>query len=304
MSESSLRGNAMEKPTALKTRFAPSPTGFIHFGHIASALYVWGIARRYGAEVIIRIEDHDVQRSKQVFADALLHDLTWLGFVDSQTKVSYQSQQRSRYENAIHTLADKGLVYGCSCSRADVLLMNLGRRGEDLFYTGKCRGAKIPLDAAHVVRFLLPDDSVVFLDKLCGQQVQTPSQQCGDITLIDGKKNYSYHLANVVDDLADGVDLIIRGEDILGSTGRQLLLRRCLQPQSGVPTYYHHPLLYEENGKGKLSKLHHSIAIGSRREQGDSPETIFAEVLWQLGLTQDKTPVNFAKALATIADHC
>jgi glutamyl-tRNA synthetase/glutamyl-Q tRNA(Asp) synthetase len=190
-----------------------------------------------------------------------------------------------------------------------VLAMNVGRRREDLFYSGKCRtrpeeAPRVPLAQAHVVRFRLRDETVLFNDVLCGQQAQTPSTQCGDFTLIDGKKNYSYHLANVVDDLADEVDLIIRGEDILGSTGRQLLLRRCLAPTSAVPTYYHHPLLYEENGKGKLSKLHHSVAIGMRREQGIQAASIFAEALFHLGLVSDKSPLSLEAALAVIAEHC
>ncbi len=294
----------------LRTRFAPSPTGYLHLGHIVSALYVWAVARKHRAEVLLRIEDHDQQRSKPAFSEAIRADLTWLGLITPHTKISHQGNHRQRYLDALAHLAAQGLVYACSCSRADVLAMNVGKPGEDLFYSGKCRPEQaLPvsleaLQGAHVIRFRLESESLLFNDGLCGQQVQTPAKQCGDFILVDGKKNFSYHLANVVDDLHEGISLIVRGEDILNSTGRQLLLRRSLDPCKGEPSYYHHPLLYEESGKGKLSKRHQSVAIGLRREQGVEAQTIFAEALWRLGLRPEVEALDLEDALAIIAEHC
>src|SRR5687767_9288806 len=202
------------------TRFAPSPTGYLHLGHIVNAIYVWGLARTRGGRVLLRIEDHDRIRSRRVFEAAILEDLAWLGFVPDAglSPVRRQSDNDIAYVNALATLAASHNVYTCDCSRKALV----GER-----YTGRCRARRlVPGDTVPPgigVRVQLDDGLQSFIDGALGEIAQTPAEQCGDLLLRDRDGNWTYQFAVTVDDLNDDVDLVVRGMDLLSSTGRQIM---------------------------------------------------------------------------------
>ncbi|MCP5008118.1 MAG: hypothetical protein GY941_29900, partial [Planctomycetes bacterium] len=205
------------------TRFAPSPTGHLHLGHVASAIFVWGISRKIGAKIILRIEDHDLQRSKKTFEAAILRELEYLRFspdsgvsIDELDKPANfrQSDHSARFDRALESLRSTESVYTCSCTRKTIREdMEVGEFPE-LLYQGRCRYKKLPYDKDTGLRVQFDCAPETFQDLIIGHQQQSPSSQCGDLLLKDKKKNWSYHFANVVDDISEGVNLIIRGQDL------------------------------------------------------------------------------------------
>jgi glutamyl-Q tRNA(Asp) synthetase len=252
----------------LVTRFAPAPTGFLHLGHVLNALWVWKTARASGADarVILRIEDHDRQRSRRQFDDAILEDLAWLGFA-ADGPVVRQSERGAIYEEALERLRARGLVYACECSRSDVA----GQR-----YSGTCASKQLPERPGVALRIRLDATIERFDDLRLGPQAQTPSDQCGDVLARDRRGNWTYQFAVVVDDWQQDVTLVVRGEDLLESTGRQLQLARLLGRQVPV-SFLHHPLLMKASGK-KLSKSDGATGIRDLRARGWSPAQVFAAI--------------------------
>ncbi len=277
-------------PKGLKTRFAPSPTGYLHLGHVASAIYVWGLARLAKAEVILRIEDHDQARSRKPYESSILADLEWLGFhadqgVRSEAPSAFrQSDHFERYASALASLPH---IYHCQCSRKDIQDRdpNAMASGE-LRYDGYCRA----LSAGPNVRLPVPDRQVAFEDLILGEQIQAPSEQCGDLLLKDRDGFWTYNFAVCVDDVADDIGLIIRGQDILSATGRQILLREKLGGRSEM-IYVHHPLIYASKDH-KLSKRDHSTSIAQWREGGLSAQEIIGKAAYQVGLIDREKPVS------------
>lgn len=270
-------------PSGLRTRFAPSPTGFLHLGHVASAIYVWGIARKAGAEIILRMEDHDQGRVRKDYERAILADLSWLGFhadrgVESADRNSdfRQSDHWERYEKALERI--KGETYRCNCSRKEILARAPQNSGE-LCYDGHCRS----LNQGPNIRLRLPDRSFTFLDGISGPQEQNPAQQCGDLLLKDRDGFWTYNFAVAVDDLEEDINLIIRGQDILPATARQMELRQILGADDKI-LHLHHPLIWADESK-KLSKRDHSTSIAQWREQGFAAAQIIGKAAFQVGLT-------------------
>ena len=203
----------------LITRFAPTPTGYLHLGHVLSAVYVWAVARASGpdARVLLRIEDHDRARSRPEFEAALLEDLAWLGFVADGAPVR-QSERGAMYERALDDLRQRGLIYACECSRSDV--------GSSR-YPGTCRDKHLPELCRVGVRVRLDAALEPFDDLRLGRQEQRPSEQCGDVLVRDRHGNWTYQFAVVVDDWLQQVNHVIRGEDLLDSTGARSSLAAC-----------------------------------------------------------------------------
>jgi glutamyl-tRNA synthetase/glutamyl-Q tRNA(Asp) synthetase len=227
------------------TRFAPSPTGYLHLGHIVNAIYVWGIARALGGRVLLRIEDHDRIRCRPEYDRALLEDLDWLGFepdvgIDPLLR---QSAALSGYEDALARLRETTHVYACDCSRKDI-------GGER--YDGRCRERRLEPGHGRGIRVQLESGDEVFDDALLGRQVQTPAEQCGDLLAQDRDGHWTYQFAVTVDDFRQEVTLVIRGADLVSSTGRQLRLARMLGRRN-APVFLHHPLIHDGLGE-KLSK--------------------------------------------------
>lgn len=302
-------------PSQTLTRFAPSPTGYLHVGHIASAIYVWGIAARFGASVLLRIEDHDQGRCRPEYERAILGDLRWLGFIPQNTDIFSgspstfrQSDVFATYEEALFRLGTHHKIYACTCSRKDIqsankkLSLSGSSSSEDsgqvdpsddseLRYPGTCRDRGLPLDTKDAcLRIALPDLDVSFTDLHVGFQVQNPWRQCGDLVIRDRHGHWTYQFAVAVDDMRHEITHVIRGADILSSTGRQILLGSWLG-RKAAPTYFHHPLIVDESGR-KLGKRFFSEAIGKRRADGDSPERILGEAAFFVGLIPRNTPTS------------
>jgi glutamyl-Q tRNA(Asp) synthetase len=266
----------------MKTRFAPSPTGYLHLGHIVSALYVWGVAQKQKAQVFVRLEDHDRQRCRPYYAEAILEDLRWLGFIDSRTPVHRQSHHWERYHEAMQRLKSAGCLYACQCSRKNLQPLTEMTLWEN-HYPGTCRNLHVADNEKTSKRFMIKNSIVSFFDQRHGIVSQCPSSQCGDMSVQDRNGNFTYQFCNVVDDLIEDVGLIIRGDDLLASTGRQMLLREALG-EKNHPIYIHHPLVFEKNGE-KLSKSLQSEPICKRREKGEKAEEVLAAALLALGIT-------------------
>lgn len=257
----------LTNPTSLITRFAPAPTGFLHLGHVLNAIYVWDIARASGADarVLLRIEDHDRARSRPEYEAALLEDLQWLGFAPDG-ELSRQSERGALYERALEHLRGRGLTYACECSRTEI---GSGR------YPGTCRDKRVDESAGVGIRVRLDATRERFYDLRLGPQEQAPSEQCGDLLVRDRHGNWTYQFAAVVDDWLQEVNVVIRGEDLLDSTGRQIQLARMLGRER-PPMFLHHELLMK-SATQKLSKSDGDTGVRDLRARGWSVAEVIAE---------------------------
>lgn len=295
------------------TRFAPAPTGYLHLGHAANAVWVWGIARAFGGRVLLRVEDHDRGRCRPAYEQALLDDLDWLGLEPdgfgtdafrAGPLAQRQSDNTDRYRARLSALEVNGLAYPCSCSRADIARASGGPArpeadasstadhvpdGKELRYPGTCRTRDVDPDATPARRVVMHAGTVECFDDLrLGAQVQDPDLQCGDVLARDRLGNWTYQFAVVVDDLEQGVDLVIRGEDLLDSTGRQLRLARLLG-RDAPPRFLHHPLLRRADGR-KLSKSAHDTGLRELREAGHTRAAVLGLAAHLSGLAP--TPIE------------
>ena len=247
-------------PSHPRTRFAPSPTGWLHLGHIVNAIYVWGIARALDGRVLLRIEDHDRERSKAAYEEGILEDLMWLGLTPdegSSEELIRQSDRQPAYEKALDQLDHLGLVYACRCSRREI--GQAGGDGSELRYPGTCRDREWPRDGTAGLRIRIDAGEERFDDGAHGPQIQSPAEQSGDVLIRDRLGQWTYQWAVTVDDIEHGIDLVIRGEDLLASTGRQIRMARLLGRRDQA-VFLHHPLLYGAAGV-KLSKSNRDAGI-------------------------------------------
>lgn len=270
------------------TRFAPAPTGFLHLGHVVNAIHVWGLARALGGRVLLRVEDHDRQRCRPEYEAALLDDLDWLGFEpDVYTTAAFrrgacagrQSERDAAYRVALAPLVRRGLVYGCSCTRRDIGTSR---------YAGTCRALGLPLADDVGWRVVLADREEVFDDAMLGVQRQRPAAQCGDVLVRDRLGNWTYQWAATVDDLLQQVTLIVRGADLLDSTGRQIALARLLG--RATPAHFvHHPLVMR-TATEKLSKSNRDTGVRDLRRAGWTPERVIGRAALLSGLQETDEP--------------
>ena len=265
---------------AIISRFAPAPTGLLHLGHVVNAVTVWSETRARGGRVLLRIEDHDRQRSQSRFEVALLEDLAWLGFEADGPPVR-QSARGDVYAHALDTLRAKGLVYACDCTRAEIDQRAARRDGDrddvgarlrepgiasELRYRGTCRHRGLHEGPGIGVRVRLDPSTERFVDLRMGPQEQQPFEQCGDVLVRDRDGNWTYQFAAAVDDYVQGVTLVIRGRDLLASTGRQIQLARLLGRQEPA-TFLHHALIMKSPDQ-KLSKSDGDTGISELRARG------------------------------------
>jgi glutamyl/glutaminyl-tRNA synthetase len=258
------------------TRFAPAPTGWLHLGHVVNAIHVWGIARARGGRVILRLEDHDRTRCRVEYAEAILEDLDWLGFVPDAV-APRQSERGKRYAEALGVLQAAGLAYACDCSRRDIAMDAPDRFGEETRYAGRCRTRGLSLDSTAARRVRMDEGVEEFVDGRLGPQRQSPAEQCGDVLVRDRLGNWTYQFAVAVDDLDQGVDLVIRGEDLISSTGRQIRLGRLLGRAAPL-RFHHHALVRKEDG-AKLSKSAGDTGVRELRRLGRSAEEVIGMAL-------------------------
>jgi glutamyl-tRNA synthetase/glutamyl-Q tRNA(Asp) synthetase len=254
-------------PGSFVTRFAPSPTGYLHLGHVVNALYVWGLARARNGRVLLRVEDHDRVRSRPEYETAILEDLDWLGFIPDAGRhpVLRQSDEEAAYVEALARLRRSHHVYACDCSRKAI-------GGEQ--YPGTCRGRGVEERPDRGLRVQIEPGEERFLDGLLGPQVQSPAGEYGDILLRDRDGNWTYQFAVTVDDERQGITAVIRGTDVLSSTGRQIRLARMLG-RAEPPAFFHHPLLLNRSGE-KLSKSNRDTGVRELRAAGLTPQDVIA----------------------------
>jgi glutamyl-tRNA synthetase/glutamyl-Q tRNA(Asp) synthetase len=275
---------------AIISRFAPAPTGFLHLGHVVNALYVWEMADR----VLLRIEDHDRQRCRREYDAAILEDLAWLGFVADGPPVR-QSARGDIYTQALEELQRRGLAYVCACTRSDIERTGLKAcatsdaqtpaevpvaqpfraADSELRYPGTCRDRGLRDTAGLGLRVRLDPSVERFVDLRRGPQEQRPSEQCGDLLIRDRAGNWTYQFAATVDDHVQAVTHVIRGDDLLESTGRQLQLARLLG-RAQPPQFLHHPLILKPSGQ-KLSKSDGDTGVRDLRARGWTSAQVIAK---------------------------
>lgn len=275
------------------TRFAPSPTGYLHRGHVLSALSVYAAAQKFGYRVRLRIEDHDQSRARPAYIDAIREDLEWLGF--SWEAESIQSANAERYTEFLESLQRQGLVYACDCSRKFTFETNPTNGDGEIIYRGRCRDRALPFSKGYAIRFKTPDEAIAWSDIRLGNFRENPQEQCGDFALRDRLGQWTYQFAVVADDTAEGIGLVVRGEDLRGSTARQIALARALGRKS-VPRFLHHPLLVDPTGK-KLSKRERAASIREERLEGKSAEALLGEVCRTAGFCGSSEPRSITESI-------
>lgn len=266
------------------TRFAPSPTGYLHLGHAFSALTAWRRARNSGGRFLLRLEDIDAARCKPEFATAILEDLAWLG-IDGDGNVRVQSRHFAEYRAVLDRLATRELLYPCFCTRADIQQSATAPHTPDgaLLYPGTCRAlsaeeraSRIAAGVPHALRLDMQralrsvSDPLTFEDEGEGLAICHP-EQFGDAVLARKDAPASYHLCVTHDDALQGITLVTRGEDLKPATH----LHRLLQALMGwpVPRYAHHRLLTDASGR-RLAKRDRTATLRELRAAGRTPEQV------------------------------
>ena len=249
---------------APRVRFAPSPTGFLHVGSARTALFNWLFARQTGGTFVLRIEDTDEERNREEWVDGILSALDWLGMQPDEGPYR-QSERRDRHAAAISQLWDAGLLYACDCDREVVLARTKGNSIPG--YDGFCRDRGVERDG-RALRFRVPDQGTTVVHDLVRGDVEFPHSAIEDFVVVKSSGQPLFLLANVVDDIDMAITHVVRGEDLLPSTPKGLLLWRALQgAEVELPVYAHLPMLVNEK-RQKLSKRRDPVAIESYREQG------------------------------------
>ena len=251
----------------IRTRFAPSPNGPLHLGHAYAAILAHDRAYREGGEFLLRIEDIDGARSRAELAEAFRADLTWLGL--TWREVAPQSSRIASYQAAADRLREMGLLYACTCTRAEIAVAAREMGPDGPIYPGTCRhrklsweGAALRLDMAQAVA---RTGALVWIDERRGEQPAEPLR-FGDVVLWRKDAPASYHLAATLDDAADGVTVVTRGADLFAATHVHRLLQALLD--FPVPVWHHHPVLVEGDGR-KLAKRRDAPSLADRRLAGE-----------------------------------
>ena len=256
----------------VRTRFAPSPTGFLHIGGARTALFCCLHTRHVGGKFFLRIEDTDRERSSQEAVDAILEGLHWLG-LDPDEAPYFQSDHTASHLAAAERLVDEGKAYRCYCSRERLDALREQQREKLLKprYDGYCRSHPTPNEGAFVIRFNTPSEgSIAWEDRIQGT-IQFQNEELDDLILVRSDGSPTYNLAVVVDDHAMDITLVIRGEDHISNTPRQIHLFQALG--WAVPAYAHMPLMHGADGS-KLSKRHGAVSVLHYREDGFLPQAV------------------------------
>ncbi len=287
------------------TRFAPSPTGFLHIGGARTALFNWLFARHHGGKALLRIEDTDRARSTQPAIDAIIAGLDWLG-LDWDGDTVFQSERGARHVEVAEKLLAAGHAYRCYATSEELEEMRAAQRAakQPLRYDGRWRhrdASEAPLGAPFVVRLKTPEDGETVIDDAVQGRVTVKNSELDDYILLRSDGTPTYMLAVVVDDHDMGVTHIIRGDDHLNNAFRQLPIIRAMNAIEGGwddPIYAHIPLIHGADG-AKLSKRHGALGVEAYRdEMGILPEALFNYLLrlgWGYG---DKEVIDRAEAIA------
>ena len=284
---------------SVRTRFAPSPTGLLHIGGARTALFAWLFAKSNSGSCLLRIEDTDKERSKQEYTDEIINSFNWMG-VNFDEDVVYQSKNHDRHLEVAKELLKNGKAYVCNCSkeRLDQLRKEQEERGENAKYDGKCRNLSISESENTVIRFKNPEEgSVVFKDLIKGQ-IEFSNEEMDDFIIVRSDGAPTYNLCVVVDDLDMKISHVIRGDDHLNNTPKQINVFDALGIKP--PIYGHVPMILGEDGK-RMSKRHGAVGVSEYRDMGILP-TAFMNYLARLGwsfgdqeiFTSDELLENFS----------
>ena len=257
---------------SIKTRFAPSPTGYLHVGGARTALFSWLHARKHGGKYVLRIEDTDLQRSTAESINAILEAMTWLG-LEYDEGPFYQTKRFDRYNEVIDELLDKELAYRCNCSRERLETLREGQmaRKEKPRYDGHCRGLSMDAAEPHVIRFRNPEEGAVVVDDQVRGKILFQNNELDDLIIRRTDGSPTYNLTVVVDDLDMGITDVIRGDDHVNNTPRQINILKALGKEP--PRYAHVPMILGDDGS-RLSKRHGAISVMEYRNQGILPEAL------------------------------
>jgi len=298
--------HSLDDTRPLRGRLAPSPTGRLHLGNAWAFLLAWLAARRADGRVVLRLEDIDPERSRRDHAEEILRDLRWLGLdwdegpdVGGPCGPYAQSLRLERYTAAIEALTRAGRVYPCFCTRKELRELAsaphavLAGDGSTA-YPGACRDLT-PERCADLLRqgrkpalrLRCDDISLAFHDRVAGPQHMGLAECGGDFALRRSDGVFAYQLAVVLDDLAMGITQVVRGDDILTSTPRQMFLYQLLGAEP--PVYAHLPLLLDAQGE-RLAKRHQSLTLAELREAGISAQAIVGYLAWRAGLRDAPRP--------------
>jgi glutamyl-tRNA synthetase len=270
----------------VRTRFAPSPTGYLHIGGARTALFSWAFARRHGGKFILRIEDTDLERSTAQSTQAILDGMAWLG-LDYDEGPFYQMQRLERYHEAAEQLLNSGDAYYCYCSREELDAMRERQRAAGLKprYDGRWRDSKEtpPAGVKPVVRLKNPVDGVVAFNDLVKGEITVANSELDDLVLLRADGVPTYNFGVVIDDLDMDITHVIRGDDHVNNTPRQINILRALR--APTPQYAHVPMILGADGE-RLSKRHGAVSVMQYHEDGYLPEALInylARLGWSHG---------------------
>ena len=254
------------------TRFAPSPTGHLHIGGARTALFCWLLARHYGGEFRLRIEDTDTERSKQEYTDAILASMRWLG-LDWDGELTYQTQRTARYNEVIDKMLESGHAYWCSCTPEEVEAMRETARakGEKPRYDGRCRERHLDAAPGRVVRLKIPTEGRVVFDDMVKGHIATDVSELDDMILRRSDGMPTYNMAVVVDDHDMGITHVIRGDDHVSNTPKQILIYQALGWE--LPVFGHVPMILGKD-RQKLSKRHGARSVVEYQNDGLLPHAL------------------------------
>ena len=257
----------------VRTRFAPSPTGYLHIGGARTALFSWLYARKHGGRFVLRIEDTDLERSSAESVNAILEGMTWLG-LEYDEGPFYQTKRFDRYKEVIQQLFDQGHAYHCYCSREELDAMREQQMSnkEKPRYDGRCRHSSAPRPGVEpVVRFKNPIDGDVVIDDLVKGQIVISNTELDDLIIARSDGTPTYNFCVVVDDADMGIDYVIRGDDHINNTPRQINMLKAMGIE--LPKYAHLPMILGGDGQ-RLSKRHGAVSVMQYREEGFLPEAL------------------------------
>jgi glutamyl-tRNA synthetase len=257
----------------VRTRFAPSPTGYLHIGGARTALFSWAYARRHGGSFILRIEDTDLERSTQESVQAILDSIAWLG-LNYDEGPFFQTRRMDRYREVIDKLLAEGKAYHCYCSREELEAMREAQRAKGLKprYDGRCRHRTAPVPGVRpVVRFKNPLDGEVIIDDLVKGRVVVKNAELDDLIIARADGTPTYNFCVVVDDWDMAITHVIRGDDHHNNTPRQSNNLQALG--APIPHYAHVPMILGHDGE-RLSKRHGSVSVTQYRDDGYLPEAL------------------------------
>jgi glutamyl-tRNA synthetase len=287
----------------VRTRFAPSPTGLLHIGGVRTALFCWLYARRHGGVFILRVEDTDRERSTPEAVQVILDGMKWLG-LDADEGPFYQTQRYPRYREVIRQWLEEGKAYHCWCSKEELEAMRNAQlaRKEKPRYDGRCRAAPVPREGVTpVVRFRNPQEGAVVVADAVHGDVVFQNSELDDLIIERSDGNPTYNFCVVVDDYDMKVTHVIRGDDHLNNTPRQMNMLRAMGVEP--PVYAHLPMILGPDGT-KLSKRHGAVSVLAYREEGYLPEALLnylARLGWSHG-DQEIFSLEEMTALFDIAD--